>query len=340
MIKDQVFKRLLIPLLGILIPLSAGLITFEEYSVLQLVVSNIFFVFTSFVIWEGNIRIISVLRYRRLLQRKIFLKLIVLSLATALYSILVIVLCSLTWQWVMLETFVPAPVIRSAVICAVTVIVLTLVYESIFLNTERELDNRILEQLDQERVRAEVQVLKNELDPHFLFNCLNTLMHLVQHEPEKSVQFISKLSKVYKYFLLNKEKDLVPLEEEIDFLNNYYYLLKIRFDDHVQIENRIEPCQQQLLILPCALQILVENAIKHNFFSEKAPLVITITANEWFVMVTNAVKPKMHAVDSTHTGLKNLVTRYRLMLNKPVIIQSTQTRFLVKLPIVKEKMVS
>lgn len=340
MIKDRVFKRLLIPLLGILIPLSAGLITFEHYSIFQLVLSNIFFVFTSFLIWEGNVKIISVLRYTQLLQKNIFLKLLTLSVATALYSMIVIVLHSLLWQWVVLGTFVPPPVVRSAVICAVTVVVLTLVYESIFLNTERELDNRILEQLDQERIQAEVQVLKNELDPHFLFNCLNTLTHLVQHDPARSVQFISKLSKVYKYFLLNKEKDLVPLEEELDFLHNYYYLLRIRFDDHVQIETRIDAWQKQWLILPCALQILVENAIKHNFFSDKVPLVITITANEGFVVVTNAVKPKLHAVDSTHTGLKNLVTRCRLMLNKPVIIQSTQTKFLVKLPIVKEKMVS
>jgi LytS/YehU family sensor histidine kinase len=165
---------------------------------------------------------------------------------------------------------------------------------------------------------------------------MNTLSYLVQHDNEKAYQFVHKLSTIYKYVLRNKDVDYVSLEEELEFLENYYYLLRIRFDESIRINNTIGPQEDNVRILPCTLQVLVENAMKHNFFSEKEPLVISIAMNRSFISVSNPVRPKMYVSDSTKIGLRNLKARYRLITNQNVLVQKTATQFLVKLPIVKQ----
>jgi hypothetical protein len=336
MVKDKVFKRLLIPLLGVFIPLSSGLISFQNYSVVQLILSNLFFILVSFVIWQGSVRIVSYLRLHLQNGYTILGKLIVLSIATSLYGMAIIFLSCFLWQVIVLKQVDAPPVIRAAVIAGGAVIVLTLVYESIFLSTERELDAKVLAQVDRERLLAEVDVLRTELDPHFFFNSLNTLSHLVENDQEKAVQFIRKLANVYKYFLLNKEKDLVSLEEELDFLDNYYFLIRIRFDESVRINGISNPKKSEVSILPCTLQVLIENAIKHNFFSEKEPLLINMELEKNCLVVSNSIKPKLHSADSTKIGLKNLKARYQLIIGKEVVIESRHNRFWVKVPIVKQ----
>jgi LytS/YehU family sensor histidine kinase len=186
----------------------------------------------------------------------------------------------------------------------------------------------------EEKPIARSSELKNELDPHFFFNCMNTLSYLVRNDAEKAWQFVHKLSNVYKYFLRNKEKSLVPLHEEMEFLDNYLFLLQVRFDDNILVTKNLN-AQNGVSILPCTLQVLVENAIKHNFFSEKEPLVISIEQNGYFLHVSNPMRPKVHASESVESGLRNLQTRYRVLAQQQVILQKANSRFLVKLPIVK-----
>ncbi|HET7898549.1 MAG TPA: histidine kinase, partial [Flavisolibacter sp.] len=140
----------------------------------------------------------------------------------------------------------------------------------------------------------------------------------------------------YKYFLRNKGVDYVSLKDELEFLESYSFLLRIRFDETIRIENTIDPQNGAACILPCTLQVLVENAMKHNFFSEKEPLVVTLGMNHQFITVSNPVRPKLHVADSTKVGLRNLKARYRLITNQNVLVQKTATKFLVKLPIVKQ----
>lgn len=210
----------------------------------------------------------------------------------------------------------------------------TLVYEILFLSKERELDTQIVDQLDKERSQAELQALTNEMDPHFIFNSLNTLNHLILHQPLEAHSFNNRLAQVYKYFLINKNKELIPLKDELEFIESYFYLLQIRHDDKLQLQTVLNGSSPEVLIPPCSLQILVENAIKHNEFTEENPLQIKVMANDKYLYVSNNIKPKPYAVHSTGIGLKNLSSRYRILLQKDIHIESTRENFTVKLPLI------
>jgi len=214
------------------------------------------------------------------------------------------------------------------------VVVFTLVYEILFLSKERELDTKIVDQLDKERTQAELTILKNELDPHFIFNSLNTLSHLITTNPGKAHLFNNRLASVYKYFLINKERELISLQDELEFIHNYMFLLQIRHDDKLSLQTDLKENADKIMILPCALQVLVENAIKHNEFTEEKPLLIKISLNGEYLKVSNNTKPKLNSVNSTGIGLKNLSARYRLICHKDIFVEITNNDFVVKLPLI------
>lgn len=334
MIRDQRYKLFFIPLTGAVFPFLAELILpATSFSFRLLTV--LFFIVAAFIAWQGVAKLTAHLRIQPLLQKGIFLKLVLLPLGGAVYAAAVFLLAATAWQLMVQSQLNGAVLFRTASIGGAGGLLLSLLYEVVFLSIEKEQDNRVLQQIDHERQQAEVSVLKNELDPHFFFNCMNTLSYLVRNDAEKAYQFVHKLSSVYKYFLCNKEKESVPLQEEVAFLDNYYFLLRIRYDDNILIENSLDHQNGAVSILPCSLQVLVENAIKHNSFSEKEPLHISIEQNGPFIVVSNPVRPKMHPVESTSVGLRNLKARYRLLTNQNVVVQKTSNKFLVKLPIVK-----
>ncbi|HYO22819.1 MAG TPA: histidine kinase [Flavisolibacter sp.] len=332
MIKDRLFKSFLIPLLGVLIPLLTGLVSYSPNAFLQFLLSIVFFVFITHLVWVGAVQIVSYLRSRKWFRTNIFFKLAILSLATVLYGVTIVFFAAASWQLLVLKQVLTEAIIRAMLTTAIVTLILTLIYESAFLSAEVDLDAKVMQQLDLERLQAEASVLQNELDPHFLFNCLNTLSYLVRHDGDKAYQFVHKLSNVFKYLLVNKQKELVPLKEEIVFLEDYYFLLRVRFDESIFIKNGINTEHLEEMTVPCTLQVLVENAIKHNFFSEKEPLVISIDLNKYFITVSNPLKPKQRKQCSTKTGLNNLKARYRMLLNKEVLVQEAEQQFLVKVP--------
>ena len=336
MIKDRVFKRLFIPVIGLLIPLGAGLVDFANLTFIQVVFTLLFFVLTAHVIWHGAVSIISYLRTRRCFRNNISQKLSILLLISVLYGVGTVTLTTGFWQLLVLKDIILEPIIKSAAITTIVMLMLTLVYESVFLSAELDLDERVMLQLEQERLLAQSSVLQNELDPHFLFNSLNALSYLVQNDQGKAYEFVHKLSNVFKYLLLNKQKDFVSLKEELCFLEDYYFLLRVRFDDSIKIENAIDDTNANARVLPCTLQALVENAIKHNFFSDNEPLVISIQMNPHFIIVENTIRPKPYKTSSTKIGLDNLKNRYQYIMNKNIIIQRTPDKFLVKVPLDKK----
>jgi sensor histidine kinase YesM len=335
MIRDQLYKRLFIPLTAAAFPFLAGLFGLSGYKMLTVLFTILFFTGIVLVAWQGVVQLTAFLRTRKALLKNIFLKLVLVPVATGFLSATVIVLATLAWQLAVIDRIDVSTLLRGALVGGLGGLVLSLFYEIIYLSIEKEQDNRVLQQIERELVEAEVSVLKSELDPHFFFNCMNALSHLVRNDADKAWQFVHKLSGVYKYFLRNRDKSYVSLQDELEFLENYSFLLRIRFDDTIHIENSIDGDKEPVFILPCTLQVLVENAIKHNFFSEKDPLRVSIVQNGEYIIVSNPVKPKMHAVESTNVGLRNLKTRYRLLTNESILVQKTANKFLVKLPIVK-----
>jgi LytS/YehU family sensor histidine kinase len=147
--------------------------------------------------------------------------------------------------------------------------------------------------------------------------------------------FNEKLAQVYKYFLLNKDKELIPVHDEIDFIKDYIFLVQLRHDERIQLQlNFVEENINNILIIPCALQILVENVIKHNEFTNHQPLRILMSIDGEYLSIENQVKLKQ-GVDSTQIGLKNLDAQYLLLCNKNIVVEENGSRFIVKLPLIK-----
>jgi LytS/YehU family sensor histidine kinase len=178
--------------------------------------------------------------------------------------------------------------------------------------------------------------LKNQIDPHFIFNSLNTLSFLITRDPQNARLYNDTLAKVYRYILSNKEKDLVLLKEEVEFISNYFYLLKIRFGEAISMVIEItDLSSEDFLIPPISMQALVENAIKHNEFNEKTPLVINVSVSSNYAVVKNIINLRTYTVPSSRIGLGNLDNRYKLITKRNIIIENNFKTFTVKLPIIK-----
>ena len=190
------------------------------------------------------------------------------------------------------------------------------------------------QKLKTEQIATQYDSLKNQVNPHFLFNSLNALTSLVHDDQDKAVEFIRKLSQVYRYVLDTKDKEVVTIGEEMTFLMSYLYLQKIRFDDNLRYHIDIPPESEKNFIVPISLQMLLENAIKHNIVSQSKPLHVEIVATDDYLIVRNNLQEKMHK-DSTGIGLSNIKDRYSYMTRQEVIINKTETHFEVKLPLIK-----
>ncbi len=188
------------------------------------------------------------------------------------------------------------------------------------------------EKLKQEKLKSELAALKNQINPHFLFNSLNSLNTLVQGN-EEATMFVNKLSSLYRYILQSGSQDLVPLGDELAFLKSYVHLIKTRYRDRFSITIEIDEKWLPAKIPVLSLQLLIENAVKHNEISESLPLQVNVFTDEGHLVVENKIQPKSTAVDSTGNGLANLAKRYDLLENKRIAISNTNNIFRVKLPL-------
>ena len=211
------------------------------------------------------------------------------------------------------------------------------IYETIGFYTKLEKSSLEKQELKRMNMQSQLEGLKNQVNPHFLFNSLNTLTYLIPENPEKSVYFVQKLSKVYRYILEIRDKKLIDLEEELNFLNAYTFLLKERFGDNLQIRIDIPDSFLSERILPLSLQILFENAIKHNIISAEKPLLIEVTIDSGGnLVVKNNLQRKNQVMNSTKLGLQNIKNRYRFFSDKKVEVITTQEAFVVMLPLITE----
>lgn len=199
-----------------------------------------------------------------------------------------------------------------------------------------EANTRLLE-LQKTNLQSQFEVLKQQVNPHFLFNSLNVLASLIKVDPDLAESFTEKLSKVYRYVLENKEKDMVSLVTEMDFINSYIFLLNIRFKGKIFVKINLDDIRQEMMILPMALQILIENAIKHNTFSRTEPLNIDISVDrDSFLVVKNNLRLRESYVQSTGIGLANIINRYRLITDKEPVFEKTDKSFVARIPLIME----
>ncbi|MEA1785010.1 histidine kinase [Arenibacter sp. GZD96] len=188
------------------------------------------------------------------------------------------------------------------------------------------------EYLKQQNLQNELIALKNQINPHFLFNSLNTLASLVREDKEATT-FINKLSYMYRYILQSSDRNLVSVREELKFLESYNYLIKTRYRDRFTLLIDIPEALQDTQIPPLALQLLVENAVKHNEISEEFPLTVHIYTKEGFLFVENKLRFRSSLEDSTGNGLVNLSKRYFLLLKQEITVHKEDHFFSVRLPL-------
>lgn len=187
------------------------------------------------------------------------------------------------------------------------------------------------EKLKNETLKTKFEALRNQVNPHFLFNSLNVLSGLVHENQNKAVEFIRKMSDVYRYVLDQRDEELVPLDDELKFFNSYTYLQQIRFGDNLKVE---VTRNGDGMLPPVAMQLLLENAIKHNVVSEARPLTVMVDIQPDVVSIKNNIQEKL-SKDSTGIGLNNLVARYEFLTDRKVVINNDTKTFEVRLPLLK-----
>lgn len=190
------------------------------------------------------------------------------------------------------------------------------------------------EKLKVEMLAYKYESLRNQINPHFLFNSLNVLSDLVYDDQAMAVKFIQQMSDLFRYVLDSRDKELVPLSDELEFIRSYTFMLKTRFEDKLKIEIDVQANPDDYIV-PMSLQLLIENAVKHNEVSEAFPLRITIRKNADSLEVENNVKPRNVGDDSKKTGLKNISQQYSFFSEIPVRIIFSDERYMVRMPILK-----
>ncbi len=209
-------------------------------------------------------------------------------------------------------------------------------YEGIYYFNKSRLTE--IEKNKLERITAEqkLSTLKNQVNPHFLFNSLNTLVSIIPEEPNLAINFVQKLSKTYRNILEVRDEKLITIEKELEALDSYIYLLKTRFQGKIQILNTLDESIMHHFVLPLSLQILIENAVKHNITSKNKPLKVSLSNDNDYVTVRNNLQRKQQQYNSTKLGLANIKSRYELLTNQEIIVEETAEEFVVKLPIIKQ----
>lgn len=210
------------------------------------------------------------------------------------------------------------------------------IYFSLQFLTQWQITELEMEKFQKESMRSQLASLKNHLDPHFLFNNLNILSSLIDKDSKLSQNFLVRFAQVYRTMLLTKVEDLVTLQEEMDFIHSYIYLIKTRFENNINFEIEIPDDCYFYMLPPLTLQLLIENAVKHNIITEERPLLIQIKANEQGIQIVNTLYEKPEDLKSkSGTGLKNLKERYKYFCDEPIRFEKTAKTYEVHVPLIE-----
>ena len=338
-INDQKALLISVPVIALLFPNITGLIVNSRYTAPMLFIQYCYFSFLVFILWKGNIYTIIFLKTKIDIDKKSYWQYLLLILfATLIYAAITAGVMIKFWTLLSGKNEASWPAFfHSVLILIIVSIFITIVYENYFFYKKKLSALSKMERLNHAKTQAELAILKSQIDPHFLYNSFNTLSFLISSNPENAKLYNDTLAKIYRYILVNKEKDLIVLTEEIEFISNYFYLLSIRFGDAIKMTIEINNTEvEELLIPPLSLQTLIENAIKHNSFSDENPLTVSVSISLNQVIVTNRISRKTTPEHNSRTGLANLENRYKLITNKNISIASSQF-FVVKLPVISMK---
>jgi two-component sensor histidine kinase len=335
-VDDRAARVLLTPALGVLVPNLAGFIDHGHHETGSLIASYAWFILVSFVTWQGNLWL-----YLRFQDRTAWLttpwhRVRVLVGLICLFTVPFTTLALGGWALVTGDPAATWPRLGMAVLLVVSAVVfITHVYETVFLVREWESDRIRSERLQREKLEAELDALRSEVDPHTLFNNLNALSHLVERGSPRTTAFIEALARSHRYLLEVRERRLVTVSEELSLLDQFVTLIGIRYADGLCVELHADPvAAERWLIPPVTLPELLQNAAKHNELSSARPLRVTIRLEGDRLLVSNERRPRAPATLSTGLGLENLARRFRLLAGTPARWGVNGTDFVVSLPLV------
>jgi ligand-binding sensor domain-containing protein len=202
---------------------------------------------------------------------------------------------------------------------------------------DREIRFRRMESLKKEKIEYQFETLKSQVNPHFLFNSFNTLISIIEEDKSNAVDYVEKLSDYFRNMIQHRDKDTISLSEELQMVNTYYYLQKKRFGDNLSVNIDIpEIWKHEYRVPPLSLQLLIENAVKHNAVSHETPLLIEVTAsNDESLIIKNNLNRKITTDTSTGIGLINIVHRFQILTTRELKIRRTETEFIVEVPLIK-----
>jgi len=190
--------------------------------------------------------------------------------------------------------------------------------------------------LEKAKIQAELEALKNQIDPHFMFNALNAISYLIDKDTLQAQKFIDNLAEVYRYILKSKDKDLVLLEDELVFVNAYAELIRLRYNESFHLHMELDAGRSMnFLVPPISIMVAIENVVKHNEMSEKHRMTLRIKQDEDSLVISNVIKLKKQVTNSTKTGLKNLNERFEKLVGRSILINDSEGIFRLQLPLLK-----
>lgn len=284
-------------------------------------------------LWKGNGLISGVISDRINWLKAPLKSFLFLSLGSILYTFSSIIFLTQLYKFIFDVDFGKSEyMIFSATV--VTIIISLFMHGRSFLMEWKQsaLD---AEKLKRENVTARYESLKNQVNPHFLFNSFNALTNLVYENQDLAAKFIKQLSEVYRYVLDTRDRELVSKDEELKFLESYLFLQKIRFGDNLQISVQLEGVST--FFPPLVLQMLIENAVKHNIIAAEQPLVIKIYSSDKYIVVENKLqRKKIRTEESAGVGLSNIRLRYEFLSDTKVEVEESSDKFIVRLPVIEQ----
>jgi two-component system LytT family sensor kinase len=305
----------------------------------QQIIFNLFFsLFVNLVVAVGTRRINTWLDKRLSWYETTVKRLILQAFATGVFAMIVVS----AFAYVMIVFLLSFPdvneaFVRTLFVGTIVVVILSALYTGVYFFEQWGNSRLEAERLKRENLHSQFSVLRDQLSPHFLFNSLSTLSSLIAENQNHAVEFVHNLASVYRYVLQSMERETVELETELAAARAFMFLHQTRFNGCVRLNIEVSEEHKHLFVAPLTLQILLENAIKHNIISKEKPLAVTISVEEGpLLVVKNNIQRKSSYESGTHIGLKNIINRYRLLRKKDVDIRETDSEFIVSVPLLKD----
>lgn len=335
-LNDRTMRIIGIPFFGIMIPNVTGLFGTLTWKDPLYWIGYVYFIALSAMIWQGNRYLMFRTRKRFTWFDKPIEKLVLLFMNNIFYtSPLTVAWLCMWYRWAGLESIKWNTVLIVALVNVICVLIITHVYETVFMVKEQQGEQLRNAELSRAKAEAELEALKNQIDPHFMFNSLNSLSYLISTDAIKAKLFTENLAEVYRYILAHKERSLVLLEDEFIFMDRYAELLKLRFGMALDVQNNFNGTTlKEYLIPPISAFVALENAVKHNELSEKTPLQVFISVANGNLVIGNKIQVKRSIQHSSKIGLKNLDERFRIITGKGITATQQDEQFFVTLPLI------